>query len=212
MAPHPENTGSLKRGRVSPGPIRSFPCSTSNDGIDPQATVDRQGQDVKKPRRSQRISSQTKPRHTPVAQSYLPTPLTNQGSTATDIRDDATATPPNVSDKLHRRTPSDSPLPAFPSPPGDTQCLSQFVYPPRAFVDEVEDEAAEGVWGYLIPLNDRVRDALVLRKRDGCGDRKNNERPGKGAQRQGKDTKGQQGQDKASPSGYLVGRHPECGK
>jgi serine/threonine-protein kinase Chk2 len=132
--------------------------------------------------------------------------LTNQGSTVTDVRDDATATP-----KLHRRTPSDpEPLPPYSSPPGDTQCLSQFVYPPRAFVDEVEDEAAEGVWGYLIPLNDKVRDSLVLRKRDGCTDRGSKEGPAKGSQRQGKDTKNKQ--DQASPGGYLIGRHPECGK
>ena len=122
-----------------------------------------------------------------------------------------TATPPGTSDGFHPRTPSDSEmLPTFSSPPGDTQCLSQFVYPPRAFVDEVEDEAAEGVWGYLIPLNDRVRDALVLRKRDSCGDLGNKEKPGKGTQRQG--ARGKQRQDQGSPGGYLVGRHPECGK
>ncbi|GAT20522.1 serine/threonine-protein kinase Chk2 [Aspergillus luchuensis] len=99
--------------------------------------------------------------------------MTQQDSTATDIEKETTATPDEPGRKLHRRTPSDSELPQdSSSPPSDTQALSQFVYPPRAFADEVEDEAAEGVWGYLLPLDDKVRRPLVLRKRGGCEERK----------------------------------------
>lgn len=143
---------------------------------------------------------------------YLPTPLTNRGSTATDIRDDSTATPPRASSQAHHRTPSNPEQPEACSSPGDTQALSQFVYPPRAFADEVGDEAAEGVWGYLIPLNDKVRHALVLRKRDGCRDRAGKTKPGKNTQWQTKDFKGKSSDDLGPPGGYLIGRHPECGK
>ncbi|KAL2837514.1 cytochrome P450 [Aspergillus pseudoustus] len=150
----------------------------------------------KKPRRSQRISSQQQSQ-TPVIQNYLPTPLTHHDSTATDVRKDVTATPPS---QARRRSPSDSDIyQALSSPPGDTQALSQFVYPPRAFADDVEDEAAEGVWGYLIPLDDKVRDSLVLRKRDSCEDgsiKKSAQKTSKTPSRR--------------PGGYLVGRHPEC--
>ncbi|KAJ5974050.1 DNA damage response protein kinase DUN1 [Penicillium waksmanii] len=160
----PREKSSLKRGRVNP---------------------ETDSQDQKKPRRSQRISSQQQ-LETPVDHDYLPTPLTHANSTATDIRKELTATPPD--------SPSHNPdlSQAVSSPPGDTQALSQFVYPPRAFADEVDDESAEGVWGYLLPLDDNVSDPFVLKKRDSCNGR---ERAPK---------KGQ------APGGYLVGRHPEC--
>ncbi|KAJ5408238.1 putative serine/threonine-protein kinase fhkC [Penicillium cosmopolitanum] len=159
----PREKSSLKRGRVNP---------------------ETDSQDQKKPRRSQRISSQQQ-LETPVDHDYLPTPLTHANSTATDIRKELTATPPDSpSQNLESQ--------AVSSPPGDTQALSQFVYPPRAFADEVDDESAEGVWGYLLPLDDNVSDPFVLKKRDSCNGR---ERAPK---------KGQ------APGGYLVGRHPEC--
>ncbi|KAL2834518.1 cytochrome P450 [Aspergillus cavernicola] len=163
----------------------------------------------KKPRRSQRINSQQQS-ETPVNHSYLPTPLTHHDSTATDIRKEVTATPPSQA-RLRSPSNSDS-YQQLSSPPGDTQALSQFVYPPRAFADEVEDEAAEGVWGYLIPLDDKVRDALVFRKRDGCEDgTPPNSKPKskKGSQNTSKDSVVKQPSNRR-PGGYLVGRHPEC--
>ena len=136
--------------------------------------------------------------------------MTNHGSTATDIRDDSTATPPR---QTRRRSLSNSePLHASSSPPGDTQAFSQFVYPPRAFADEVENEAAEGVWGYLIPLNDKIKHALVLRKRDGCRNRAMKAKDGKDDLRQSRDSEDKPGHDQGPPSGYLIGRHPECGE
>lgn len=131
---------------------------------------------------------------------YLPTPLTGPDSTITDTRKDETATPPESPRKDRQHSPSQPQLShAVSSPPEDTQALSQFVYPPRAFADEVEDEAAEGVWGYLLPLDEHGKGPLVLRKRNQCGDDGNspNVKSGKNAQ---------------SPGGFLVGRHPECGK
>ncbi|KAL4866404.1 hypothetical protein BDV12DRAFT_187475 [Aspergillus spectabilis] len=186
MVPRTEKS-SLKRSRVS---------------------ADHDPQDQKKPRRSQRISSQQQSQ-TPVIQSYLPTPLTHHDSTATDLRKEVTATPPS---QAGLRSPSDSDIyQPLSSPPGDTQALSQFVYPPRAFADDVEDEAAEGVWGYLIPLDDKVRDALVLRKRDSCEDETSHSKPKlkKASQKQSKDSTVKQAPDRR-PGGYLIGRHPEC--
>jgi serine/threonine-protein kinase Chk2 len=108
----------------------------------------------------------------------------------------------------------------FSSPPGDTQALSQFVYPPRALADEVEDEAAEGVWGYLIPLDARFGSALVLKKRDTCispASQAINHRNGtsKTKRHRRNDTLGRAKESitvQDSPGGYLIGRHSECGK
>lgn len=139
--------------------------------------------------------------------------MTQRDSTATDIEKETTATPDEPGRKLHRRTPSDSELPQdSSSPPSDTQALSQFVYPPRAFADEVEDEAAEGVWGYLLPLDDKVRRPLVLRKRGGCEERKSAASTTNSKKGSAKTSAGSVSKQKNSPSGYLIGRHPECGR
>ncbi|KAL1983921.1 hypothetical protein VTN96DRAFT_9774 [Rasamsonia emersonii] len=193
MAPRNEKS-SLKRGRVS---------------------LDNDSQDQKKPRRSERISSQSGAKATtPVNKTYLPTPLTHHDST-TDVQKEVTATP---AEGCHTPT-SDEQPPAFSSPPGDTQTLSQFVYPPRGFADEVEDEAAEGVWGYLIPLDDKFGHALVLKKRSSCEPTEPGRSSGrngnpanksvKNSQRSGKTTETKISQN-FPPSGFLIGRHPEC--
>src|SRR5436190_8678185 len=124
-----------------------------------------QSQDLKKPRRSPRISSQSQ-----LTKPYLPSPLTHQESTETELHKEATVTPPEgrPSQLRHHSPVSAETMMPFSSPPGDTQALSQFVYPPRALADDVEDEAAEGVWGYLIPLDARFGNALVLKRRENC--------------------------------------------
>ncbi|KAF7128290.1 hypothetical protein CNMCM5793_002832 [Aspergillus hiratsukae] len=188
MAPQNEQS-SLKRSRVS---------------------TDGDSQDLKKPRRSQRITSKNQSQTTPVNQTYLPTPLTELDSTATDVRNEVTATPP---DSPSQALSNVEQIKACSSPPGDTQALSQFVYPPRAFADEVENEAAEGVWGYLIPLDDKVRDALVLRKRHSCDTRKDCDskaQPSKEPQHSQDKSPNSKQRPNRSPGGYLVGRHPEC--
>ncbi|OQD89020.1 hypothetical protein PENANT_c003G03162 [Penicillium antarcticum] len=170
----PREKSSLKRGR---------------------ATADADSQ--KKPRRSQRISSQVLSQETPVDLEYLPSPLTGPDSTITENHKDETATPP----ESPRKGPSQPELSnAVSSPPGDTQALSQFVYPPRAFVDEVEDEDAEGVWGYLLPLDEHGKGPLVLKKRNQCGDDTS----------LAKAKSGKKNELCKSPGGFLVGRHPEC--
>jgi serine/threonine-protein kinase Chk2 len=81
----------------------------------------------------------------------------------------------------------------------------------------VEDEEAEGVWGYLVPLDGKTSqyETLVLKDRRACPQ-----------------TLGKQGETKVVPvqkytkqeedfeeskikklpsQGYLIGRHPECG-
>jgi serine/threonine-protein kinase CHEK2 len=177
-------------------------------------------QKSQKPRRSERLASQTGAETaaatTPIKNTYLPTPLTHHDSTATDIQKAVTATP-----EVQRTPSSDDLLPAFSSPPGDTQAFSQFVYPPRAFADDVEDEAAEGVWGYLIPLDGKAGHALVLKKRnscegDSCGptDREQTSSPSKSSKRQLKSPLRPESvkSPKPSPKGYIIGRHPECGR
>lgn len=85
-----------------------------------------------------------------------------------------------------------------------TQPLSQFVYPPRAFSDE------EGVWGYLIPLDHRVENGLTLRNRDCCEGPEDASKSNNGGG-ETPEKSSENGKKEAAPSGYLVGRHPECG-
>ncbi|CAG8168574.1 unnamed protein product [Penicillium olsonii] len=175
----PQEKSSLKRGR---------------------ATADADSQ--KKPRRSQRISSQID-HETPVDLNYLPTPQTGAQSTTPEARKDVTVTPPESPhqppSQLGSSQNGSSP------PPEDTQALSQFVYPPRAFADEVEDEDAEGVWGYLLALDEKGNGPLVLRKRDGC-----HKTCDLNSDKGNDDKKPQPSKKAQSPGGFLVGRHPEC--
>lgn len=83
----------------------------------------------------------------------------------------------------------------------------------------MEDEEGEGVWGYLLD-NFRGGDTLVLKHRRACPGP--NIGQGKTAARsvskdrylneenEYEDTKVDGG--KASSGGYLIGRHPECGR
>jgi serine/threonine-protein kinase CHEK2 len=138
----------------------------------------------------------------------------------------ATITPPEGRpSQIHHRSPASSPpAPGLPSPPSDTQVFSQFVYPPNALANEVEDEEAEGVWGYLIPLDNKFGDTLVLRKRTFCPApeepleiiRKVGSKSKKGKWKENlaknEDDYERNKQRKGFPaSGYLIGRHPECG-
>ena len=107
------------------------------------------------------------------------------------------------------------------SPPPDTQQLSQFVIPPQGISHEVEDEVAEGVWGYLIPIgSSQHQDAVVLKKRAVCPvalpnatsrqtrsvTRSQGTAPANSRQNESRRQKG------SPSSGYIIGRHPECGK
>ena len=128
---------------------------------------------------------------------YLPSPATHNNSTTTELHKEATATPPEGRpSQLPHPTPADSG--ALSSDPCDTQVLSQL--PTKAFASEIEDEAAEGVWGYLMPLDGNSSKPLVLKKkkRDGYFS------PALTTPRSG----AQEGKS----GGYLIGRHHECGK
>jgi len=190
--------------------------------------------DMKKPRRSQRINSQsqTTPLKNNFDKSYLPSPLTHQDSTATEDYKELTASPPEgrPSQIRHRTPPISSPIHhtqtqgGLSSPPEETQAFSQFVIPPKTLSYEVKDEEAEGVWGYLVPVDDVFGETLVLRSRSACPAPYPNGDFGKGTEKRAKGKTGVKSlakeevdyeRDKRQfgfPSGgYLVGRHPECG-
>lgn len=187
-------------------------------------------QDAKKPRRSQRLSSLTQT--TPLKEknkSYLPSPLTHRESTATEEYKELTASPPEgrPSQIRHRTPPNSSQIPntqGLSSPPSDTQVFSQFVIPRKSLSYEVEDEDAEGVWGYLVPIDEIFGETLVLRSRSACPAPYPTSDFGKGSKKRGKAETGvasfaKEERDyeaekkiKGFPSGgYLIGRHPECG-
>lgn len=228
MVPKTSELSSLKRGRVrgshSTSSITSFCLQTASMK---NSTGDKQ--DPKKPRRSERISSQIQT--TPLKEkgkSYLPSPLTHQESTATEEYKELTASPPEGRpSQIRRRTPPlSSPIrpSQLSSPPADTQAFSQFITPSKSISHEVDDEEAEGVWGYLVPLDDVFGETIVCRARAACPAPYPTSDFGKGTSKRGK---GQMGKinyadeemsyekDKrvlGFPSGgYLIGRHPECG-
>ena len=181
--------------------------------------------DIKKPRRSQRISSKShlvSPTTPNVKKGYLPSPLTNYDSIATATSKDGTVTPPEGRpSQIKHHTPASSPrLNPLSSPPGDTQQLSQFIFPPQDS-DESDDEPDEITWGYLLPLDERFGKKLTMKKRPSCpappttleistGENKVQSRATANL------AKGEEIYEKTKrevgypAGGYLVGRHPEC--
>lgn len=207
----------------------SQPDSLCYSQLAPTKNSTGDGQEYKKPRRSDRISSQIQT--TPLkdkGKSYLPSPLTHQESTATEEYKELTASPPEgrPSQIRHRTPPLSSPIrpSQLSSPPADTQVFSQFIIPPKSLSHEVDDEEAEGVWGYLVPLDDIFGETVVCRARAACPAPYPTSDFGKGT---GKREKGKAGNPNfrdeelsyekekrisGFPSGgYLIGRHPECG-
>lgn len=190
--------------------------------------------EVKKPRRSarnapdneteQQQEEDTNGKHVK-HNGALPSPVT-KGSTDTTEGAPGPTTPVNGQSKQKQADQRATPFTASPppssklaglsSPPGDTQPFSQFLAPPP-YSYEVEDEAAEGVWGYLVPI-DGASDALVLRKRAACPVPAIGMGKPHGQKKVPKETYLQKENEyeakKATigvPSGgYLIGRHPEC--
>ena len=211
-------------------PISSYKMKCSRLPSPKASTGDEQD-DLKKPRRSQRISSQsqTTPLKDP-KKSYLPSPLTHKESTATEEYKELTASPPEGRPSQINHRPPGSPLTNYTQgglsspPPSDTQAFSQFVIPPKTLSHEVEDEEEEGVWGYLVPVDAVFGDTLVLKNRSACPAPYPNVDFGKGTKKRAKGQKGvtsfvQEEKDyeiekrtSGFPAGgYLIGRHPECG-
>ncbi|OAA61199.1 serine/threonine-protein kinase chk2 [Niveomyces insectorum RCEF 264] len=163
----------------------------------------------------------------PLRQHQLPTPLTFLA--ADDISEseqqqrfkEPTATPPGgrPSQVVPRAGGGDE-AGSYSSPPQDTQAMpSQYLDPNSALSDEVKDEVAEGVWGYLFPLGLRYGNnrSVVMKRRAVCPDdasassvasaaakKKGKKKPAKENGNASDATKS------TSSGGYLIGRHPEC--
>jgi len=165
---------------------------------------------------------------TPVStQQQLPSPVTHDISDDADLRGikEATATPPEgrPSQATHRDD-NYSQAYAFSSPPQDTHAFSQNVDLKAALSDEVEDEVKEGVWGYLFPMDARHGgQCVVLRKRTTYPDAdtvaqavptafEKGARWGQRALIQEEESFEKQKVNGLASGGYLIGRHPECGR
>jgi serine/threonine-protein kinase Chk2 len=198
--------------------------------------VGEEASDLKKVRRSERVRSQREhdnndddnSRYTPVKKGALPSPLTHQDSTTTeayDVSKDGTVTPPSQGVDVipssqymsPRRSTGVNRFSQY-SPPQEsqTQRFSQFL-PPLQLKYEVEDEEEEGVWGYMVPTDGNAGEPLVLRSRSACPG------PGMGGKKEKlsvprDEYKAQERRFEQAKiaglasSGYLIGRHPECGK
>lgn len=188
----------------------------------------------KKPRHSSRLSQRVDPNDpikTPINQQHqLPSPVTHISAEDSSVRfKEGTATPPEgrPSQVLPRGGGDDghSQVTGFSSPPQDTQAFpSQFVDPNEPYSKEVKDEAKEGVWGYLFPLNTSYGGKCkVLRKRGACPlprcveeavDPTPNNTKKKGRNSlQSEEKEFEKKKVSGVPAGgYLIGRHPECGK
>ncbi|KAI9841456.1 MAG: hypothetical protein M1837_000674 [Sclerophora amabilis] len=180
-------------------------------------------QELKKPRRSQRLSSQSQPETAVLkAKSYLPSPLTHKESTTTDEWKEGTITPPEgrPSQIRHRTPVSSPPIQSLSSPPQDTQAFSQTVNA-DSISRVLEDEAIEGVWGYFVPLDSKFGGTIPLKKRTACPRPPVKSNARKATPRRDQDPTGgsqtaeeepsEEGKESCIPAGgYLIGRHPEC--
>lgn len=172
----------------------------------------------KKPRRSERLSQQHSVK-TPVnIKQQLPSPVTHLSAEESSTRfKEGTATPP---DTRGSQAVTRSQETYISSPPQDTQAFSQQLLDPNEpYSKDVKDELKEGVWGYLFPLNTRYGGGkcMVMRKRAACPvpDTVNDVAPKKKGRKMLKKQEEDFEITKVSgiPSnGYLIGRHPECGK
>jgi serine/threonine-protein kinase Chk2 len=184
---------------------------------------------AKKPRRSERLSASQVAQTTPVSKKqHLPSPITQESSvSSSEAYKDGTVTPPEGRPSQLHHKPYDYNANlddlGFSSPPQDTQAFSQFVYPTAALSAEVKDETEEGVWGYLLPLDQKYGKSLVLRKRSACPMPDGMENFGKisgdmQSKANGKDFKEEEAAYEdtklkgIASGGYLIGRHPECGE
>ncbi|KAG9246662.1 kinase-like domain-containing protein [Calycina marina] len=174
-------------------------------------------------RRSQRLAP---PGTTPISQKQqLPSPITQQESTSSsDAYKEGTATPPGGRPSQPHPQALDFHASlqeaGLSSPPQDTQAFSQFMYPTSGLSNDVKDEEKEGVWGYLLPLDQKLGKSLVLRKRNACPLLNGMENFGKDkGDRQSKNGKNFAAEEDAyeqtklkgvASGGYLIGRHPEC--
>lgn len=150
-------------------------------------------------------------------QGPLPSPVTHKESTgdASDQYKEGTQSPP-ASHKPSQTAKAGG----LSSPPSDTQPFSQFVYPPESRTYAVEDEEGEEVWGYMVPMDSKGGDVMVLRRRAACpvpsalvGQTNGKDSVKKDEFKNQEEKYEQEKQDRGVPAGgYLIGRHRECGK
>lgn len=171
------------------------------------------------PRRSERLSHKDDLKKTPVSQrQQLPSPLTCEQEESGELLKEATATPPEGRQTIPHRQ-ADSQIQS--SPLQETQAFSQQIDPNKPLSDEVEDEVKEGVWGYLIPYDPKYGGpCVVLRKRAACpmsdtvSEAVSTKKKGRKLSTPLEDEESfNESRIRGVPSGgYLIGRHPECGK
>jgi hypothetical protein len=221
MMPSPEKSH-LKRGRVCGDSYlrESDICRLTIQP--PQPSVGEQTE-PKKPRRSTRNLS---PPDGHLQQSgHLPSPITHKESSTTDGYKEGTITPPTDRSSAGSclqpvHSPKRQGAGGLSSPPQDTQAFSQISYAANARTYAVDDEEGQGVWGYLVPLDVRSGDVLVLRRRAACpvpesivgastGDQKVHRHEYVHREEKYETRKAKEG---VTSNGYLIGRHPECGK
>lgn len=180
----------------------------------------------KKARRSDPLSPGAADKTPVVNKQHLPSPLTHLTTEdSSELDKEFTATPPGRRNEDVTPKKSDdvfSQGQILSSPPQDTQPLSQAIGLYPALSEEIEDEVAEGVWGYLVPLENKYGDkAIVLKKRSACpkpeavADAAKTEprhSKGKAPLKEEEAYEKKKQHNGASASGYLIGRHPECGE
>ncbi|KAF2222203.1 kinase-like domain-containing protein [Elsinoe ampelina] len=164
---------------------------------------------MKKPRRSERLSSQNGQNL-----AHLPSPVTGNDHSIDRVSNSPPAVPMiKTPEATSPRGPSQ-----LHSPPSDTQPFSQFMTP-APYSYEVHDEEGEGVWGYLIPLDNKsgTHETLVLKRRSACpmpmektGRTDGKHRVAKKEYRKQEDSFEKAKVGEVPAGGYLLGRHPEC--
>ncbi|CAH0026669.1 unnamed protein product [Clonostachys rhizophaga] len=173
--------------------------------------------ETKKPRRTTDDATILK---TPITNKHhLPSPVTNQGES------DGKITAPCSTSLEQNLTPRlvddlEEPSQVLSSPPHDTQQNTQPVDQHPAFADDMEDEAKEGIWGYLVPLDPKYGDRPVpLKRRTACPmpDSAEADANAKSSDSKGKSTPAREEEAYErtkirghASGGYLIGRHPEC--
>jgi serine/threonine-protein kinase CHEK2 len=145
-----------------------------------------------------------------------------RGDDTPKVSKDRTVTPPseNPTDIQQLMSPHPNDPPFGSQNYGDmsqTQRFSQGMTQIPTSAYEVPNEEQEGVWGYLVPVDGRLGffEPVVLKDRHACTpsnpDTKENTKVSKHTYT--KQEENIEKSEKCKPAkGYLIGRHPECGK
>lgn len=235
MSPNGDKSN-LKRPRVSLCAraaqffFLGFLVRNADNILPAKGSLPEESAESKKPRRSDRLDAPDgkSDDKTPVTRdNHLPSPLTNEAIYGSSGDKELTPTPPGAK-TVEETTPSKpddnySQLNSLSSPPQDTQPVSQLVDRHLEFAEDADDEPEEGVWGYLVPLDSKYGDKpKVLKKRCACppndsiqaaADSEQNKNVGDTPPAIHEEEAYERTQINGIASrGYLIGRHPECGK